>query len=58
MAAVDRVEDRQAMVLRNGPEFLPREEAEKFSTAEAHFEAQKALTGQNLGGYDALTVPN
>ena len=30
----------------------------KFSTAGAHFEAQKALTVQNVGGYDALTAPN
>jgi hypothetical protein len=47
------------VVLRHGAESPTAGGApEKFSTAGAHFEAQKALTVQNVGGYDALTAPN
>jgi hypothetical protein len=59
MAAVDLVEDCRSVVLRHGAESPTAGGApEKFSTAGAHFEAQKALTVQNVGGYDALTAPN
>jgi hypothetical protein len=48
VATIDLVEDRRSMELSR----------RKFSTDRSSLEAQKALTGKNLGGYDALTVTN